>query len=130
MPATYRIDAKHELVISTVDGHMADPQLLEHEKALAEDADVQSYFNQIYDCRRLTLLSVTGAAAASFRELNQFSDDARRAFVTTSNLHYGLLRMFLPMAGLGKQAAVFDNVREALAWLGVPTLTPAQRSAA
>ena len=126
MPATYRIDAKHEVVISTVDGPMADAQLIEHEKALAEDAAVQPHFNQIYDCRRLTLLSVTGAGARTFSELNQFSADSRRAFLTTSNLHYGLLTMFLPMAGLEAQAVVFDDVREALDWVGVNTLSSTQ----
>ncbi len=130
MPATYRIDSKHEVVITTVDGHMADPQLLEHEEALAEDANVQAHFNHIYDCRRLTLLSVTGAAAKSFSELNQFSRDARRVFITAGNLHYGLLRMFLPMAGLNEQAAVFDNTREALAWLGLSAASQARQSSA
>jgi hypothetical protein len=68
-------------------------------ETLAADPEFDPSFRQIFDFRRVSELTVTGAVvtAAVLRwkaGLNPWDESAKRAFVAQSDLIFGMSRMF------------------------------------
>jgi hypothetical protein len=125
MPATYQIDKKRRLVITTALDPLTLADALAHQERLLKDQDFDPRFSQIMD---LTRVNFTGFEADDIRrvaERNIFSSESRRAIVVSSTLVYGFGRMFEILREIAgeKGLRVFRNMDEAVDWILTERMT-------
>lgn len=122
MPATYRIDHKHNLVVSWGEGPLSLSEILEHQQRLGSDPLFHSSMNQLLDFGAVTELHIAAAGVRRLAEANLFSATSCRAIVVDEReVFFGLARMYeLLRDRAPEQIHVFRSYTEALAWLGLP----------
>lgn len=119
MPASYSIDGELRLVHSVGTGTLTNADVLAHNVRLKHDDQFQPTFSNFWDLTEVDQLRVTSAALWSLSRECAFAPTARRAFVVSSDVAYGLMRMFTLMCcddSEGHQA-VFRDRGEAWRWL-------------
>jgi hypothetical protein len=121
VPADYTIDKEHRLVISTGRGVLTKEDVLGHMDRISKDPNFDPDFSQLLDFRSVTAVDFGPEEIRRFAERNIFSPGARRAFLVTNDLHFGLARMFAIHRELRGETgiSVFRNHDEALDWIAV-----------
>jgi hypothetical protein len=94
MPAGYTIDLERSLVLSRGWGVLTDRELLAHVRALTADPRFAQNFCQLGDLRDVTDVQITAATIREMVRLNPFWAGARRALVVTSDVVFGMARMY------------------------------------
>lgn len=122
MPCEYLIDPKRRLVTSRGTGTFRYRDYLEHIEKMGPDPRFRPAFNHLVDCRGFEHLDLTSAEIQAIGRLTVFDSNSRRAFVVASLLHFGLARMFAAFRARShrQETAVFRNLADAVAWLGLP----------
>jgi hypothetical protein len=122
MPCEFFIDTNRRLVISRGTGTFRDADFLEHMETLGSDPRFKPEFDHVVDCRKFDLFDVTAAQIQDMGGRSIFAAKSKRAFVVSSDLHFGLGCMFAGYrdAGCGQLTTVFRDMRDAIAWLGLP----------
>jgi hypothetical protein len=119
MPASYSIDSEHGIVHSVGTGVLTDADVLGHNVRLKQDAQFQPTFCNLWDLTEVDKLHVSSAVLWTLSRECAFAPTARRAFVVSSDVAYGLMRMFTLMSGDDSEAhlAVFRDREVAWRWL-------------
>lgn len=122
MPCEFLIDAERRLVVSRGTETFRYADFLEHMKVLAPDPRFKPEFNHLVDCRKFERFDVTPAQIQEMGGQSIFAAQSRRAFVVSSDLHFGMGRMFANYRDVkrGQLTVVFRDMNEAIAWLGLP----------
>jgi hypothetical protein len=134
MPATYRIDIAHALMVSRFEGLVPLREAWALLDAELADPAYDQVTRHLVDTREL---EGPGASADAFRTLarrlevrfahHPQRDRYRTAILAARAVDYGLGRMFQSMAhGIG-EVAVFTDLEAACAWLDVPTAAVTER---
>ena len=123
MPCEFLIDTERRLVISRGTGTFHYADFLEHMKKLGPDPRFRPEFDHLVDGRKFDRVDLTPTQIWELRGESVFAATARRAVVVCSRLHFGLARMFASYreAKSNQVTAVFWDLMEAVAWLGLPT---------
>ncbi len=121
MPHEYAIDAEQRLVRIRMWGAQTQAEIMAVVRELIADPRCSPGFLQLIDLREASSTAVT---ADHVRQIATSDLDpvARRAFVVTDPGSYGLARLFSARRAINRapeQIAVFTNIEEAEAWLGV-----------
>ncbi len=122
MPESYLIDSEHHVVFSQGTGVFTYAEYLGHMSRLRADPRFRPDFDQLVDCRTTTAFELSGDQIADLAARSIFSVQARRAFVVSSALQFGLshvLASHLELRGESR-VRIFRDRREALAWLDLP----------
>ena len=121
MPAEFTIDSQRGVVITRASGVFTQADFLDHMARLQADPHFNPDFNQIIDCCAITTMDLTPEQIAALAERTAFSAKSRRALVVTSDLHYGLSRMFATYREIkgGEELRVFRDLPATQAWLGI-----------
>jgi hypothetical protein len=119
MPAFYHIDRQLKIVFSTLEGIVTGEEALNHEEHLCHDPDFEPNFSQLFDCRHVTQVEVTGDFVHFIAMKSPFSSKARRAIVADKDFVYGLARMYQILKGDTQEIRVFREMEEARRWLGI-----------
>jgi len=119
MPTSYTIDKARRLVLSEGSGVLTTPDLLAHQDKLASDPDFAADFSQLYDLPQVTDVQLTANDLRRLAQRSVFHPNARRAILVSSDLVFGLSRMFeMFRESLGETGIrVFRDRDEALAWI-------------
>jgi hypothetical protein len=120
MPAGYKIDLERSLVLSRGWGVLTDRELLAHVRALIADPRFARNFCQLGDLRDVTDVQITAATIREMVRLNPFWAGARRALVVTSDVVYGMARMYQILRDESPdELEIFRKMDGALQWLGI-----------
>lgn len=125
MPITFRIDHERRRVIAHPHGLLRDVETFNYQQDAWSRPDTCGY-DELIDMSGVT--RVEQASGASMSELARLSSQmdaphspSRLAIVATTDLHFGLARMYQmhseTVAGRTKLISVFRRADEALAWL-------------
>ena len=123
MPCNYIIDSQRRLVITTLLGVVTAAEALAHQDSLMSDPEFRPEFYQLLDASDAKKLDFNNAEMRTIAKRNFFAPTARRAFLVRGTLLYGVGRMlvtFRELAGAKEQMQIFQDKKEALAWLGLP----------
>jgi len=125
VPVSYRIFAADGLVVSRAAGVFTAREMTAHARVLAGDPRHHREFQQLYDLTDVTEVRVSQEEVQGFEYRNMpFDPAARRAFLATSDLVFGMARMILARAGVtDEQGIVVRTLPEACAFLGRPRCT-------
>jgi hypothetical protein len=119
MPAFYKIDKEHKVVLSTASGTFDLAAALAHQDQLLADPDFDPAYSQLLDFSHLTDVKIDANDVRKMAERSVFWPCSRRAIFVTTDLEYGFARMFEMLrenAG-EKGIRVFRNLDDALAWI-------------
>jgi hypothetical protein len=121
MPADFYIDVPRRLVFSQGAGVVTVADFLSHMNRLVHHPDFHPEFNQLLDFRRVEEVTLTTENIILLAERNVFSPKSQRAFVVTTDLHFGLVRMFGSYREMAGEQGIrlFREMKEALAWLAL-----------
>jgi len=122
MPADYVIDAEHGVVFSRGFGVFTHADYVNQMTQLKQDSRFDIDFNQMVDCRDITLMDITAQQIEDLAQTSVFSAKSRRAFVASGPIQFGLSRMLASYREVrgGQRVAVFMMMDEALTWLNLP----------
>jgi len=117
MPAWYTIDKQRRLVLSAASGvfSLAADALSHHEK-LTNDPDFDPSFSQIADFTQVTRFELSADDIQLLAQNGLFSANSRRALVASSEVAFGLARMYGTLRELSGESGVhvFHTLDEAL----------------
>jgi hypothetical protein len=119
MPAFYKIDKEHRVVLSTASGVFDLAAALAHQDQLLADPDFDPSYSQLLDYSHVTEVRIDTNDVRKLAERSVFWPCSRRAMYVTSDIEYGFARMFEMLrenAG-EKGIRVFRNLDEALTWI-------------
>jgi hypothetical protein len=119
MPDYYEIDKERRLVTSTASGVITLDEIWAHQEKLVKDPDYDPGFAQLLDIAQVTKLELNGDDVRTIAGSKIFASSSRLAIVASSNLMYGMARMFQIFREMkGEQGIhVFRDRDEALAWV-------------
>ena len=123
MPASYEIDQRRGLVITTASGVLTLAEALSHQERLLADEDFDRGFAQLLDLTGITEMTIDSAGIRALAIRNIFSLHSRRAFLVNSELMFAFSRMFATFRGFEgeHQIEIFRTRKEALDWLSSRT---------
>lgn len=119
MSASYKIDKKRRLVLSSGDGVLTKADLLGHMDQLSNYPDFDPDFSQVLNFRQINGLELGPEDVRQLAQRNIFSPRSRRAFVVKDDLQFGLARMFEIHRELKGETGirVFRTFDEAMDWI-------------
>ena len=125
MPTTYEINKQRRLVISTGSGRITLAEALAHQEKLQKDPDFDPSFSQVIDLTRITDFALEANDIRRLAQGTIFSRESRRAIVASSDLVYGLGRMYEILRETAGEDGirVFRNLDAALDWIFSKNLT-------
>ena len=120
MPCGYIIDLARSLVLSRGWGIVTDRELLAHVRALTIDPRFVRNLHQLADLRDVVDVEVTAATIREMASLNPYGDGSRRAVVVTSDVLFGMARMYQILRDEPTdELEIFRTLDDALRWLGI-----------
>ncbi len=129
MPITYRIDAQRRLIVATATGELSDEDLHAYAFAVADDPANAPDVRELFDLRGVSAVAVTAdgvrQVAQTVSEIDVAGKPSKLAIVAVSAVAFGLARMYQVLrSDAPRDIQVFDDMNEALAWLGPPAAGP------
>ena len=120
MPCSYTIDLARSLVLSRGWGVLTDGELLAHVRALTVDTRFVRNFYQLADLRDVEDVEVSASTIREMARLNPYGDGSRRAVVVTSDVLFGMARMYQILRDEPTdRLEIFRELDAALRWLGI-----------
>jgi hypothetical protein len=119
MPAFYKIDKEHRVVLSTASGVFDLAAALAHQDQLLADPDFDPTYSQLLDYSHVTDVRIDANDVRKLAERSVFWPCSRRAMYVTRDIEYGFARMFEMLrenAG-EKGIRVFRSLDDALTWI-------------
>ena len=121
MPASYRIDTLLGCVFANFYGIVTEADLEEYFRALLADPNFNTSYKHLIDTRKTTETQMRIEYINSLaRRGGSLPPDIMQAFVASSDLSYGLLRMYIAQHPESNKMEVFRDYEEACRWLGLP----------
>ena len=122
MPISYRIDPENNLAFVKAKGVLKETDYIEVRSKLVKDPLFRPGMNQLADFRSVEKHELTSDGIHLFMDqeisLKPILKGCRLAIVTSSDLHFGLTRMFIVEMGETESSMqVFRDMDEAKAWL-------------
>ncbi len=121
MPADFFIDAQQGIVYSKASGVLGHAEALDHMDRLSQHPEFRPEFSQLFDFRQVAKVELTADQVQVLAMRKIFSERSKRAFVVSSDLQYGLSRVFEAYRNLAgeKGISIFREMPGALSWLGL-----------
>lgn len=120
MPAEYNIDTSLRIVFSAAHGTITDHDAFSHQDNLRNEVGFDPGFSQFFDFTKVTKVELSTEAIHRLAERNLFGLGSKRAFVVSSDLMYGLSRMFqVLITDYQDELTVFRDIHEARRYLSL-----------
>ena len=120
MPASFVIDHQHRIVRSKGWGVLVEADFMGTQRGLREDKQFDPTYRQIYDFSEVTSINISSSQLQSIAYASPFSPQARRAFVVSSDVAFGMARMYSLMGDRNPETLrIFRDRGSALSWLGL-----------
>jgi hypothetical protein len=108
------------LVLSRGWGVLINSEILAHVRALSIDPRFVPNFHQLANLRDVEDVEVTASTIRELARLNPYGEGSRRAVVVTSDLLFGMARMYQILRDEpADELEIFRKLDDALRWLGV-----------
>ncbi len=118
MPVTYRIDRERRRAVGSAIGTVSAQEFLDQQAAMALDPDFEPDFDQLYDLRKMKNFGGAANNVSALAVASPFATGSRRALVASSDVIFGLARMFQTLSDeSGGEIQIFRDMDAAEAWL-------------
>jgi len=117
VPSDYRIARSERVVYARAWGVFTNDELADTRAALEKDPAFDPAFALLIDLTGVTELRLTSPALLTLAMTSLFATTVRRAIVVSSDVAYGMARMFAMLSSREDMVQVFRDRAEALAWM-------------
>lgn len=118
MSMSYKIDQERRVVLTRAWGVLSTQELVEVTSRILLDPRFDPTYRSLGDLRDVTDITVDALHTAHMAATPLFALDTRRAIVATSDVAYGMARMFAAYAERnGQEVRIFREMAEAEEWL-------------
>jgi hypothetical protein len=119
MPAFYKIDKEHRVVLSTASGVFDLASALAHQDQLLADPDFDPGYSQLLDFTHVTAVKINADSIRKIAERRVFWPCPRRAILINSEMDHSFVREFQMLRqNAGEHGIrVFRSLDDALAWI-------------
>lgn len=119
MPAWYKIEKAHRLVLSSGSGTVTVNDMLTHQKKLCEDPEFDPSFSHLIDFTHVTKVEVSVEDVHLLAQKNVFSRGSRRAILVGTDKTFELSEVFRTLRETMGDRGIktFRTLDEALDWL-------------
>lgn len=118
MGMSYRIDRERRVVLTRAWGVLSTHELVDVTSRILLDPRFDPTYRSLGDLREVTDITVDTLDTAHMAATPLFAPGTRRAIVATSDLAYGMARMFAAYAERnGQDVRIFRQMPDAEAWL-------------
>ena len=117
MPADNRIDRSERIVYSRAWGIVTDEDLADNRAALFADPAFEPGLAQFYDFTDVTEFKVSSMALLHLSLTSRFAPTARRAVAVSSDLVFGMARMYAILSAREEVIQVVRDRPSAVQWL-------------
>jgi uncharacterized protein YbaA (DUF1428 family) len=118
MGMSYKIDQERRLVVTRGWGELSSRELFDVMSQIMSDPRFDPTYRSLGDLRDVTSVTVDPMATAQTAASPLFADGVRRAIVATSDVAYGMARMFAAYSErAGQEVRIFREMALAEAWL-------------
>ena len=121
MPVNHRIDESLGIVFTTYWGVVTVEEIRAARPELLGHPGFEASVGQLADCREVTELQLSADDIRSLADFVSSKGGGRRAIVVSTNLVFGMSRMYELWLAEGDGVQVFRDLAEARAWLGLDT---------
>jgi len=124
MPVDHTYFTDGGIVLTQLYGKLTPVELVSHVETMGGLCSANQAIIELVDCRLATdVTEITGEslmAVASLEQGQPWADGSKCAVVVSTELHYGLARIYTTIASDTRmEAKVFYAVDEAITWLGI-----------
>lgn len=122
MALEYRLLVQHRVVVTVGTGTLAPEDFAHARRVARADPAFEPSFMQLMDFRRVTRVALDAESVAALANESMFRPGVRKAIVASTDVAFGLARMYEALADsrLHQSVEVFRDAAEALRWLGLP----------
>lgn len=122
MPIHYEFSAQQRLLMTTMVGTVGDAEFLDTYAEILRNVDYSGCVRELVDVTGLTEANISAQALNRVAHMLKNTCpgcECRSAIVATSDLNFGLSRMYEAFAEMAKaeEVQVFRDRQEALTWL-------------
>jgi hypothetical protein len=118
MPIENQIIPSRRLVITRIFGEVVYEDIESISKQLISMTDFDPHFDQLVDLSGVVKVNVTSDMMRNHaRAVYPYAKDSRCSVIATSDLVYGMARMYAAVQNDRREFRVFRTVMEAEAWL-------------
>ena len=115
---SYKIDSARRLVLTRAWGELSSRELFDVMSQILLDPRFDPTYRSLGDLRDVTSITVDAMETAQTAASPLFAKGARRAIVATSDVAFGMARMFATFSErAGHEVRVFRDMALAEAWL-------------
>ncbi len=119
MPVDYAIYPEHALVVCRVTGNVSPEEMFAYHAKLRADPLFAPQFDSVTDFLETMPFSGTPDDIRRLAQEGPFAAGVKRAFLVSTELHFGLSRMAQALSGSsGIHIEIFREREAAFAWLG------------
>ena len=121
MPALSVIDEPNRVVFSLAYGVFTFSDCMENMDRLVADPRFNPDLNQIFDFSDMTALSISPEQVQQLAKRSIFSAKSRRAYVVSSDLQFGMSRMYSSLRETEGEPGIvtFRDLASAIVWTDV-----------
>ena len=120
MPADFRIDRSKRVVYCRAWGVVTNQDLADNRVGLHADPAFEPDMAVLYDFADVTDVQVTSEALGRLAQTSHLVPTARQALVVSSDVAFGLARMYAILSGNEEQNLIFRDRASAVRWLESP----------
>lgn len=116
MPWSYIIDHERDVVFTTAAGILTEEECYAGVMSLYSDPRFHPDLRGLFDYRDVVTLMLSSELMATLAAKRKYSEKTRTAFLVSTQLGFGLGRVYQSWVALGQIKICFDRA-EAVAWL-------------
>ena len=119
MPIFYKIDKERRIIMSTVSSPITIADALGSQQKLRNDPDFDPTFSQLVDATQLPSIDLDTSDLRRLAEGSMFSNHSRRAILVSSDVAFGLARMYETFRESAGETGIhiFRDLDQALDWI-------------
>lgn len=119
MPITYTIDEDLELVRTTAWDTVTEEEWIAYDEQLATDPSFHPALNQLADFTQVTNIKISPMESPQVAKAAPFAEGSKRAAVASSDLIFGMGRVYEAHSAADAEIRIFRTMEEAQEWLGI-----------
>jgi hypothetical protein len=131
MSINYTVNTRQRIIITSASGDISLSDMQEHMQTVQNHPEIQPDYNHIFDLRKAGNFEITTSDVKQLAEFSYFNEQSKRAIVASSDLFYGMSRMYeIFKKDASVNVRVFRTYEEAKQWVGYQDETEAPSSRA
>lgn len=120
MAIKYKVLPDQKIIITQAQAGVSIDEMRSHMSTVSSHPDIHPDFSHLFDLREAKNINFNTNEVKQLAEFSYFDDSSKRAIVASSDLYYGMARMYeIFKESSSANIRVFRTYEEAKEWIGL-----------